>query len=159
MTYTINNRYRVMVYPTQLVYFGSIVASDLKDNTVFSLTNDVETYYAVQINPEKMTAQLLVSGAQYKQGMNRYNFRVKDLPVELTNSGYIIRTEVNKKYDVWSDKSTTEPVEGQSVSNILITASLDYGATITFTCDLGDDGEFGVNANLRYLLYNQSNQQ
>lgn len=163
MTYTVNNRYRVMVYPTQLVYFGSIAASDLNNNTDFSITDDKESYYAVQINPEKMIAQLLVSGAQYKQGMNRYNFRVKDLPIELTDNGYRIRTEVNKKYDVWSDKSTTEPVKGQSVSNVLITASLDYGATISFTIDLGEDvdgGLFGVNASLRYLFYNkQENQQ
>lgn len=163
MTYTVNNRYRVMVYPTQLVYFGSIAASDLNNNTDFSITDDKESYYAVQINPEKMTAQLLVSGAQYKQGMNRYNFRVKDLPIELTTNGYVIRTKVDEKYDVWSDKSTTEPVKGQSVSNVLITASLDYGATISFTIDLGEDvdgGLFGVNASLRYLFYNkQENQQ
>lgn len=158
MTYEVNGRYRVTVYPTQSVYFGSISATNLSDQTYFTLENDVESYYAVQIDPEKMLAQLLVQGAKYKEGMARYNFRVKNLPVELTNSGYVIRTEIDKKYEIYNDKST-KPVEDQSISNVTINGILETGANINFTCDLGDDGKFGVNANLRYLFYEKNDKE
>lgn len=155
MNYVVNGRYRVTVYPTQFVYFGSINATDLDNQKIFTLANDGETYYAVQIDPEKMKAKLIVSGAKYKEGMSRYNFLTQDFPVELTNTGYIIRTELDKEYPVYNEKSSTKPVEDQSIKNITIVGTLETGANINFTCDLGDDGKFGVNASMRYLFYDK----
>lgn len=162
INYTVNNRYVVTTYPTSPVYFGSISAvktnAEESENAMYSVTNDVETYYQIVINPEKMTAKLLVYGAKYSEKMKRYNFYVEDLPVVLIEGGYRINTEIDKDYKIKNNSNVVE--EKMSIRNISVLATLKSGATISFDSDLDEYGKYDVTASLRYLLYdNSSNKQ
>lgn len=165
INYTVNDRYDVTVYPTLPTYVGSVSATNLKPedgkDPVFNLSPDYEGYYQLLINPEKMTAMLNVANAKFASGMSRYNFATRDLPVVLTANGFRIETELGKDYNIYSPQSvsspTATPIPGCTISDIRVYATLRTGATISFTCDLGDMGKYSVQANLRYLIYNEEN--
>lgn len=125
---------------------------------MFNLTPDNEAYYQLLINPENMTAMFHVANAKFADGMSRYSFATKGLPVELTADGYRVVTEAGKEYNIYSPQTvssdTATPIPGCSISDIRVNAILSTGASISFTCDLGDMGKYSVNAVLRYLPYN-----
>ena len=162
INYTVNDRYDVTVYPTLPTYIGSVSATNLAPeegkNPVFNLTPDNEAYYQLLINPENMTAMFHVANAKFADGMSRYSFATKGLPVELTADGYSVVTEAGKEYNIYSPQTvssdTATPIPGCSISDIRVNAILSTGASISFTCDLGDMGKYSVNAVLRYLPYN-----
>lgn len=158
MNYTVNNRYEVTVFPIISTYLGSIAATDLSPDATtpnYNLTNDPDGYYQVSINPEKETAVLYITGAKYSADMERFNFCVEDLPVTLTAAGYKIATAEGVKYPIKNTSNTVVP--DCYVSDIIVNATLSYGATITFKCNLGEMGHYSVTATMRYLLYNNSN--
>lgn len=161
INFTVNNRYVVTTYPASPVYFGSISAvktnAESAEEATYSITNDVETYYQLVINPEKMTAKLLVYGAKYSEKMSRYNFYVEDLPVVLIDGGYRINTEIDKDYKIKNSSNAVE--ENMSIRNISVFATLKSGATITFESDLDEYGKYDVTARLRYLLYDNSSSE
>ena len=165
INYTVNSRYDVTVYPTLPTYVGSVSATNLEPeegkNPVFNLNPDGEAYYQLLINPESMTAMFHVSNAKYADGMSRYSFATKGLKVELTSEGYRVATEAGKEYNIYSPQSvssdTATPIPGCTISDLRVNAVLSTGASISFTCDLGDMGKYSVNTTLRYLPYNTEN--
>lgn len=165
INYTVNDRYDVTVYPTLPTYVGAVSATNLEPeegkNPVLNLTPDNEAYYQLLINPESMTAMFHVSNAKYADGMSRYSFATKGLKVELTSEGYRVATEAGKEYNIYSPQSvssdTATPIPGCTISDLRINAVLSTGASISFTCDLGDMGKYSVNTTLRYLPYNTEN--
>lgn len=162
INYTVNSRYDVTVYPTLPTYVGAVSATNLQPeegkNPVFNLNPDGEAYYQLLINPENMTAMFHVANAKFADGMSRYSFATKGLKVELTSEGYRVATEAGKEYNIYSPQSvssdTATPIPGCTISDLRINAVLSTGASISFTCDLGDMGKYSVNAILRYLIYN-----
>ncbi|MDE5953789.1 MAG: hypothetical protein K2G72_03815, partial [Duncaniella sp.] len=83
------------------------------------------------------------------------------LKVELTSEGYRVATEAGKEYNIYSPQSvssdTATPIPGCTISDLRVNAVLSTGASISFTCDLGDMGKYSVNTTLRYLPYNTEN--
>ncbi|MDE5915537.1 MAG: hypothetical protein K2G71_03065, partial [Duncaniella sp.] len=162
INYTVNSRYDVTVYPTLPTYVGSVSATNLEPeegkNPVFNLNPDGEAYYQLLINPENMTAMFHVANAKFADGMSRYSFATKGLKVELTSEGYRVAPEAGKEYNIYSPQSvssdTATPIPGCTISDLRVNAVLSTGASISFTCDLGDMGKYSVNAILRYLIYN-----
>lgn len=160
MNFTVEDRYQVTTFPAAPAYLGSIYATNLtpdaKDPS-FSIINDVDTYYQVLINPEKMTATLGVFGAKYADNMSRIDFAARELPITLTADGYMIASPTDEKLNLYNPNSvnsaTATPLPDYSISNVRVTGVLRTGATITFNCDLGTFGQYQVRAVLRYLLY------
>ena len=100
---------------------------------------------------------MYVYNAKFKKDKNPTTFSVKDLPVTFTSDGYSISTPSDTQLPIINSQGNT--IEGRTISGISITARLNYGATIMFECDLGEDGKFRMVAPLRYLLYaNQDNE-
>ena len=162
MDFMIENRYKVTTFPVCPLYLGSIYATNQEpkegEDAQFEIINDADTYYQILINPEKMTAMLAVAYAKYSKDMTRYSFAARELPIELNETGFSITTEADKKFDLYDPSTVTsenaKPIEGCSISNIRVAATLRTGASVTFDCDLGNYGKYSVRAILRYLFYN-----
>ncbi|MCM1355631.1 MAG: hypothetical protein NC212_04395 [Staphylococcus sp.] len=159
LTYTINNRYRVTVYPTTSFFVGSTESMTTNpDATTVSYTDKGgESYYSVQLDPEKMKAKLLVAGVKFNSTMASQNFTVTNLPLELTANGYKVVSEPGKTYEMVDPNNKV--IANCSIKDINInTQSMDYGTTISFRVDLQnlsekDNAEYIAVANLRYLIY------
>ncbi|WP_297071022.1 hypothetical protein [uncultured Duncaniella sp.] len=164
VNFTVDDRYKVTTYPMLSTYYGSISATNLTPDateTFYSVTNDKETSYKVLINPEKMTAILAVFGGKYSKNMTRYDFAARELPIVLTNDGYVISTDADDVKDLYSpnvvESTTAKPLPDCTISNIRVNGVLRTGASISFDCNLGDLGKYSVRATLRYLLYETNN--
>lgn len=162
INFTINDRYKVTTYPMLSTYYGSIAATNLTpgaSETLYSVPNDKETSYKVLINPEKNTAILAVFGGKYSKNMTRCDFAVRELPVVLTEDGYVISTgnDVKDLYDPrLVESSTAKPIPNCSISNISVNGVLRTGASISFDCNLGDLGKYSVRATLGYIIYDST---
>lgn len=164
LSYTIQNTsdnsiYDVTVYPVVNAYLGATNSYDLENSSqVFvNKENLYQSPFVVEIDYEKKTAKMYVYNAKFKKDKNPTTFSVKDLPVTFTSDGYSISTPSDTQLPIINSQGNT--IEGRTISGISITARLNYGATIMFECDLGEDGKFRMVAPLRYLLYaNQDNE-
>lgn len=157
MDFKVDDRYRVTVFPTTNWYFGRSVATDETNGSDFRFGQDIQSYYAVQINPEKLTATFSVFGAKYTANMVPYNFYVADLPVTIgTNGTYRIVSEPGKDLEIKNQNQ--QVIKGKTVKNIYIVGTLSRGAAISYEANSEDDGNFGVvGSDLRYLLYEEKN--
>lgn len=146
INYTLNNRYKVTVYQKDNYYFCTTPSSSTANREVMC--------YNVSIDPNKNTAILRVYNGKFSAGMLATTFAIKDIPVEFTSNGYILRTPLDEKVKI-IDTSNRE-VEGWSASDIYIDASLSGKVTVRFNCDLNDLGQFNVNNTADYLIYESS---
>ncbi|MCM1076287.1 MAG: hypothetical protein NC411_02880 [Bacteroides sp.] len=169
INYVVNDRYDVTVYPTYLGYYSSVAATIHTAGSTETTFNEVdpETVYIVQVNPEKMTASVILLNAKFATDEVRENLEIRGLPVTLTDSGYRISTESGKTYDVYqySTPQSTTPLSGYSFSNISFSAVLSTGASMNFDCTLGTtavdskiERKYSVRATLRYFPMNTENQ-
>ncbi len=164
VNFKVDNRYSVTVYPTTNWYLGRSVATNEADGSAFKFGQDVESYYAVQIRPEKdndpskLIATLSVFGAKYTSSMAPFNFYIEKLPVTLGPNGtYRIVSEPGQELQI-KRGSDNQVVEGKTVSSLYIVGTLSRGASISYEFNSEDDGNFGVVASdLRYLLYDEKN--
>lgn len=143
INYTINDRYKVTVYQKDNYYFCTTPSSTTANREVMC--------YNVSIDPIKNTAILRVYNGKFTTNMMTTTFAIKDIPVEFTSNGYILRTTPGEELKV-IDTSNRE-VEGWSASDINITAVLNGKVTINFNCDLGDQGKHSVYNTADYLIY------
>lgn len=153
--------YQVTTYANRNVYLGPTSATNLDPEATkptYSNANDLpaqaEMYYVVLLNMEKKTATLQVYNGKFADSMNPLTFMVKDVPLTLNPSGYNVISAQDAELPVYTATSGNDPAAGHSLTNLSIVATLERGATIRFTCDLGDSGKYEVVGSLRYLLYN-----
>lgn len=143
INYTVNDRYNVNVYLKNNYYFCATPSSSTSNREVIC--------YNVSIDPQKNTAVFRVYDGKFTNTMMPTTFAVKDIPVEFTSNGYMLRTTPGEELKV-IDTSNRE-VEGWSVSDINISAVLNGKVSICFNCDLGEIGKYSVNNTADYLIY------
>lgn len=153
LTFTINNRYQVTVLQKDNMYFGTTNGAAIDGS---ALESNYDAAYAVTLDPNNKKAVLRIYNAKFGPNMMPQTFGVKDLPVEFNSAGYVIR-EMDKSFPLFDTSNKT--IEGWSISDLSINASLNTGATIAFKCDLGENGSFHVNAPLEYLIYPENEKQ
>ncbi|MBO5456694.1 MAG: hypothetical protein J6A20_09275 [Muribaculaceae bacterium] len=148
--FTLNNRYQVSVYQKNNFYFGTTKAMAVDGSTNES---NEDVAYNVSIDPNTNKAVLRVYNGKFAPTMGPETFGVKDLPVEFSRNGFLIRTD--KAYSIYD--TSNKDVEGWSMNDLIISAVNGTGANVSFKCVLGEKGSYVVNASLEYLIYKENN--
>lgn len=171
ITYTVNDRYDVTVYPKVLGYYSSVVATNNTEGATETVYNDVNNSgtYMLQINSEKMTATLYILGAKFEKGVNdgdAENLEIRNLPVEIIAGGFRIFTQPGDTYDIYAYQQTPSnaALKDYEMTDINFTAYLSTGASLRFDCTLGKNQygnlkKYAVQTTLRYFPFNTDNKQ
>ena len=97
ISYTVNGRYSVTVYPTRYDLLGTTTSNaDGKDP--YTSTKPI---YSITLDTSKKTANLTLTDAVFASGHTTMKFGVKDLPYEIMSDGSIeIKTPADEKSQI-----------------------------------------------------------
>ncbi|MDE6431735.1 MAG: hypothetical protein K2J28_04625 [Duncaniella sp.] len=170
LTYTVNDRYDVTVYPTVLGYYAQATVTNKTEGAtdpVFT-GKDLEVgTYMITINSEKMTASLFVMEGKFeKNSYDTERLEVRNLPVTIIDGGFRIVTEPGVTYPVYDyqQASSASALTDYSMSDISLTAYLSTGASLSYNCTLGKNNQgypknYNVSTTLRYFPFSAETQQ
>ena len=158
ISYTVNGRYSVTVYPTRYDLLGTTTSNaDGKDP--YTSTKPI---YSITLNTDKetgkKTANLTLTDAVLASGHTTMKFGVKDLPYEIMSDGSIeIKTPADEKSQI---VDTAGDVKNAYLSGITIHISVptSRGSYISFHANIpgmqgsASNDEYDVKANLSYYI-------
>lgn len=154
ISYTVNGRYSVTVYPTRYDLLGTTTANaDGKDT--YTSTKPI---YTVTLDTGKKTANLTLTDAVFASSHTTMKFGVKDLPYEIMADGSIqIKTPADEKTQIID---TAGEVKNAYLSGITIRINVpsSRGSYISFHANIpgmqgsASDDEYDVRANLSYYI-------
>lgn len=157
INYTINGRYEVTVMPTNPVLVGRTTAirTDNGSDSEFTVKNSV---VSAIVDPAKMLAKVTVFKTEFEQGMPETSLVFKDVPVEVYQQGFRLKTAENVDLTVYNTNNV--PMNQCTYSNFNYVFNLTTGSTYTsFDVDLSSKsdeyytfGAFKVDQKLGYLF-------
>lgn len=159
ISYTVNGRYSVTVYPTRYDLLGTTTSNaDGKDT--YTSTKPI---YTVTLDTDKNTANLTLTDAVFASNHTTMKFGVKDLPYEIMTDGSIqIKTPADEKTQIID---TAGEVKNAYLSGITIRINVpsSRGSYISFHANIpgmqgsASDDEYDVRANLSYYIPTSEN--
>lgn len=159
ISYTVNGRYSVTVYPTRYDLLGTTTSNaDGKDS--YTSTKPI---YTVTLDTDKNTANLTLTDAVFASNHTTMKFGVKDLPYEIMTDGSIqIKTPADEKTQIID---TAGEVKNAYLSGITIRINVpsSRGSYISFHANIpgmqgsASDDEYDVRANLSYYIPTSEN--
>lgn len=159
ISYTVNGRYSVTVYPTRYDLLGTTTSNaDGKDT--YTSTKPI---YTVTLDTGKKTANLTLTDALFASDHSTMRFGVKDLPYEIMTDGSIqIKTPADEKTQIID---TAGEVKNAYLSGITIRINVpsSRGSYISFHANIpgmqgsASDDEYDVRANLSYYIPTSEN--
>ncbi|MBD5317398.1 MAG: hypothetical protein HDS11_07015 [Bacteroides sp.] len=90
LSFTVNNRYEVTVYPTQYYYFGTTGTVADADGSEFSTTSP---RYAISLNPQTKKASIDITGAQFVSNMPAMNMTFGDIDFTTTRGNLVMEKD------------------------------------------------------------------
>lgn len=155
-SFELNGRYQVTVFPVQSVYLGvtNSIPKDTEDATTYTTKTNL---FSVTIYHKTKTASIAFIDSNFAEGMPLQSFEIKNLPVTLDETGYIISTEAGVKYPLYT--ASNKEQANCYASNIKASSTLASGLTvINFDLDLSGltgnvytYGEYSVRNSLNYF--------
>ena len=144
------NSYTVKVYGKDYTYRGDITFTS--DEGVVSVSEaSYSSGLGVTLNSETMTAALFGQGLVIKDGKSE-SFGVGGLPLTLTDDGYTVASEPGQKIQLMNS-ALTNPKNDWYISDIKVDATLEKGASISFTIYNGDSEIYTASApGLTYFI-------
>lgn len=140
MSFTLDNRYDVVLYQEQYIYVdNSTTVTTIEDGATF--TPSPNTQYVVNLNPQAMTADIYINGAQFAEQMRPVQMTFKSIPLTFVTDGYILRS------DALIPESANTPYPQFAITGLNTYANLNGTVSLSYTC--GD--RWRVLTNLRYL--------
>lgn len=138
--------YRVRSYSTRYTYRGDVTCT--ADNSSALTEAGMESGIGVSINPEVMTAAIVLDGIEIAEG-HVETFTIPALPFTLTPVGYTIASDPGVELQMMNT-SGNAPREGWKVKDINVTANLATGANFTMTLINDELGEIRLSAPDQY---------
>lgn len=153
ISYSINNRYSVVVFPTRYDLLGHTTAT--ADGSDPYTTKD--PIYTIVLDPKTGKATIGITDARFASDQSNMKIGVKDLPYKVTASGISISTEPGEKIQL---KDTAGDVKDAYLSdiNLRINIPTTKGSTISFHANItGLQGnsaitDYDVTASLSYYV-------
>lgn len=151
ISFTVNNRYQVTVLPAEVILVGRTHSVQEGDGTAFDTT---KPYLTIQVNPQKMEADVQIGRAQLRQTMPETGLLLTGLAVSTNANGYTIAfpegtEQMPLKY------SNNQAMEDSYVRDFALSFDVNSGATTLtgkYTVKLGDKTEtFDVSLDMGYL--------
>lgn len=142
LSYVVNNRYNVTVYPTRLKLYAETVTTNLADASSFASSSPT---YTLTLDPAKKEAAFAIDGAQFIQTMPAMNMEFPGIPFTVGSANLTMATD-----------ALTPTIKGVPQSKFPITnlsATLnpaDASGNLTFTCSPMQMGAYGVDATLHF---------
>lgn len=162
VSYTVNDRYKVLVYPTRYDLLGTTTA-DAEDKDPYTSKGVI---YTITLDTGKKTANLTLTDAEFASNHSRMRFGVKDLPYEIKEeygNQYIeIKTPGDEKFQIID---AAGEVENAYLSGIILRINVptSRGSYISFHADIiGMQGsatsdQYDVRADLSYYIPTSDN--
>lgn len=159
ISYTVNGRYSVTVYPTRYDLLGT-TTSNAEGKDSYTSTKPI---YTVTLDTDKKTANLTLTDAVFASNHTTMKFGVKDLPYEIMTDGSIqIKTPADEKTQIID---TAGEVKNAYLSGITIRINVpsSRGSYISFHANIpgmqgsASDDEYDVRANLSYYIPTSEN--
>lgn len=146
ISFMVNGRYTVTVYPTRSLYFAKTTSTADADGSEFTSTNP---RYTVTLNPATLKGSISIAGAQFLANMPAMNMDFTDIPF----TAGINTLELAAESLVPSIAGT--PYPSFPISNLeLDLKAADSTGELEFDCDASRMGKYHVTAPLSLLPEN-----
>ena len=144
INFVVNNRYTVTTYPTEIQYFGETKSTATASGSVFTSS---DPRYAITFDPDKKTASIDITGAQFVSAMPKMNMTFPDIPFTTGINSLEIKSDAVTP-TIAGTPYPTFPITGLEATINTRQAS----ATLVFDCNPMSMGDYHVDASLSYLL-------
>lgn len=152
ISFTVNNRYQVTVLPAELILVGKTYATPADEEKMFESKKPILT---IQINPQKMVADVQIAKAQFRQSMVETNLLLTGLAVTTNADGYTISLPEGIE-QMPLKTGSNQPMEDSYVTDFALSFDVNTGRTALnawYTIKLYDTVEtFDVKLDMGYLF-------
>lgn len=153
ITYSINDRYSVTVFPTRYDLLG--VTSSIADGSDTFTSKDV--IYTISLDTKTQKANITLTDARFASNHSYMKIGVKELPYTVTAAGITIKTEPGEKIQLYD---TVGKIENAYLSDVNLRinvpsgngSSLSFHANITGMQGNAQADEYNVTASLSYYV-------